>query len=156
MNVSVNDLVAPHLTLQLPADDALDPRVQKVLELVSIGVTYSIRDLAHQLCLTPSYVQRLFKRATGARLGEWLIEQRLERAAHLLQYGHLSVKQITLIVGYAHVPSFTRAFEHRFHRAPTVYRKQRRQLQGGAQATMANDIQIVGAGVAGNTGRGVR
>jgi AraC-like DNA-binding protein len=103
---------------------AADNRVQTIIELVSCGAAYSIRDLAHQLHLSPSYLQRLFKQQTGARLGEWLMEQRLQRAAHLLQHSYLSVKQITHTVGYEHVSSFTRAFERRFVHAPTRYRRQ--------------------------------
>jgi transcriptional regulator GlxA family with amidase domain len=53
-----------------------------------------------------------------------LTEQRLLRAAHLLQHSYLSVKEITHTVGYEHMSSFTRAFERRFRDAPTLYRKQ--------------------------------
>ncbi|MGA3188412.1 MAG: helix-turn-helix domain-containing protein [Bryobacteraceae bacterium] len=60
--------------------------MQKVVELVGCGVAYTIRDLARQLRLSPSYLQRLFKQETGVLLGEWLTEQRLQRAAHLLPH----------------------------------------------------------------------
>jgi AraC-like DNA-binding protein len=73
--------------------------------------------------LSPSHTQRLFKQETGTRLGEWLIEQRLQRAALLLQHSYLSVKEITHTVEYGHVSSFTRAFERRFGDSPTIYRR---------------------------------
>jgi AraC family transcriptional regulator len=102
---------------------ASDGRVKQILELVADGATYTLRDLARQVQLSPSHMQRVFKQETGARLGEWLTEQRLQRAAHLLQYSYLSVKEITHTVEYEHVSSFTRAFERRFGDPPTVYRK---------------------------------
>lgn len=102
---------------------ASEGRVKQILELVADGSAYTIRDLARQVRLSPSHTQRLFKQETGARLGEWLTEQRLQRAAHLLQHSYLSVKEITRTVEYGHVSSFTRAFERRFGDAPTVYRK---------------------------------
>jgi AraC-like DNA-binding protein len=105
------------------AGEFLEGRVQKIVELVSCGATYTIRDLARQFRLSPSYLQRLFKQQTGVCLGEWMTEQRLQRAAHLLQHSYLSVKEITYTVGYEHVSSFTRAFERRFTHAPTLYRK---------------------------------
>jgi AraC family transcriptional regulator, mar-sox-rob regulon activator len=125
------------LFLALPA--TVESRVQKIIELVSCGAAYSIRDLAHQLRLSPSTLQRLFKQHTGVRLGEWLMEQRLQRAAHLLQFSYLSVKQITHTVGYEHVSSFTRAFERRFVHAPSLYRKQgwERAAQSEAQRVTA-------------------
>jgi AraC-like DNA-binding protein len=101
----------------------MEGRVQKVVELVSCGAAYTVRDLALQFRLSPSYLQRLFKQEAGVCLGQWLMEQRLQRAAHLLQHSYLSVKEITFTVGYEHVSSFTRAFERRFQHAPTHYRK---------------------------------
>jgi len=105
-------------------DVMLEGRVQKIIELVTCGAAYTNRELARQFRLTPNHLQRLFKQETGICLGEWLIEQRLLRAAHLLQHSYLSVKAITHTVGYEHMSSFTRAFERRFGDAPSLYRKQ--------------------------------
>lgn len=102
---------------------ASEGRVRQILELVADGAAYTIRDLARQVRLSPSHTQRLFKQETGACLGEWLTEQRLQRAAHLLQYSFLSVKAISYAVEYEHASSFTRAFERRLGDSPTVYRK---------------------------------
>jgi transcriptional regulator GlxA family with amidase domain len=105
-------------------DLIFEARVQKIIELVGCGAAYTIRELARQYRLSPSHLQRLFKHQTGVCLGEWLTEQRLLRAAHLLDHSCLSVKEITYTVGYEHVSSFTRAFERRFRHAPSLYRKQ--------------------------------
>jgi AraC-like DNA-binding protein len=123
MNAKVGVAHSPSLSL-LPSPHAtVEGRVQKAVELVACGAAYTIRDLARQLRLSPSYLQRLFKHETGLLLGEWLTEQRLLRAAHLLEHSYLSVKEITHTVGYEHVSSFTRAFERRFRHAPTLYRR---------------------------------
>lgn len=99
-------------------------RVRKILRMVESGATYTIRDLALEFHLSPSYLQRLFKHQTGVSMGEWLSEQRLQRAAHLLANSYMSVKEIAHNVGYEHASSFTRAFERRFAQAPARYRKQ--------------------------------
>jgi transcriptional regulator GlxA family with amidase domain len=101
---------------------ASESRVKQIIELVEDGTAYTIRELAQRVRLSPSHTQRLFKQETGRRLGEWLIEQRLQRAALLLQHSYLSVKEITHTVEYGHVSSFTRAFERRFGDSPTIYR----------------------------------
>lgn len=99
-------------------------RVQKIFELVESGTTFAIRDLAAEFHLSPAYLQRLFKHETGVRLGVWLSEQRLQRAAYLLSNSYLSVKEITHTVGYEHTSSFIRAFERRFQKPPARFRKQ--------------------------------
>ena len=101
----------------------LDGRVRKILEKIDCGATFTIRDLAREFNLSPSYLQRMFKQHTGVSMGEWLSEKRLQRAAHLLANSYMSVKEIAHTVGYEHVSSFIRAFERCFAKAPTRYRK---------------------------------
>ena len=102
----------------------LEGRVQRILTMVESGTTFTTRDLALEFNLSPSYLQRLFKHQTGVCMGEWINEQRLQRAAHLLTNSYLSVKEIAHNVGYGHASSFIRAFERRFAQAPARYRKQ--------------------------------
>jgi AraC-like DNA-binding protein len=103
---------------------SLEKRVHRILEMVESGTTFIARDFAAEFHLSTSHVQRLFKHETGVRLGEWLSEQRLQRAAHLLSNTYLSIKEITHAVGYEHTSSFIRAFERRFRQPPARYRKQ--------------------------------
>jgi AraC-like DNA-binding protein len=112
------------ISLLVLKDSSLERRVLRVLELVESGRTFAIRDLAVEFRLSPSYLQRLFKHETGICMGEWLSEQRLQRAAYLLSNSYLSIKEITHAVGYEHTSSFIRAFERRFSQAPARYRKQ--------------------------------
>jgi two-component system, response regulator YesN len=113
--------VAPSPSLQ-PA--MLEGRVQKILRMAESGASFSIRDLALEFNLSPTYLQRLFKQETGISMAEWISERRLQRAAHLLANSYMSVKEIAHIVGYEHPSSFIRAFERRFTQAPARYRKQ--------------------------------
>jgi AraC-like DNA-binding protein len=102
----------------------LEERVRKILRMAESGTTFTIRDLALEFRLSPSYLQRLFKHQTGVCMGEWLNERRLQRAAYLLANSYMSVKEIAHTVGYEHPSSFIRAFERRFTQAPARYRKQ--------------------------------
>jgi AraC-like DNA-binding protein len=102
------------------AQSALERRV---LDMIEAGSAYNISDLAAQLHLSPSHLQRLFKRETGLRMGEWLIALRLQKAAYLLANSYLSVKEIARSVGYEHVSSFIRAFERRYVLPPTRFRE---------------------------------
>ena len=102
-----------------------DERVRKILRMVERGTTFTIRELANEFHLTPSYLQRLFKQQTGVSMGVWLNEQRLQKAASLLSNSYMSVKEVAYTIGYEHASSFIRAFERRFTQAPARYRKQR-------------------------------
>jgi AraC-like DNA-binding protein len=115
------------LSLLLLRDSSLERRVLKILDMVETGNTFAIRDLAAEFRLSPAYLQRLFKNETGICMGEWLSEQRLQRAAYLLSNSYLSIKEITHAIGYEHTSSFIRAFERRFQQAPARYRKQNKR-----------------------------
>jgi AraC-like DNA-binding protein len=115
------------VSLLLLRDNSLERRVLKILDMVETGNTFAIRDLAAEFRLSPAYLQRLFKNETGICMGEWLGEQRLQRAAYLLSNSYLSIKEITHAIGYEHTSSFIRAFERRFHQAPARYRKQNKR-----------------------------
>jgi transcriptional regulator GlxA family with amidase domain len=106
-----------------PVDASREGRLRVILEIVESGAAFTIRDLAARVGLSPSRLQRLFKQQMRVCIGEWLNEQRLLRAAHLLATSYLSVKEITHSVGYEHPSSFIRAFERRFTQAPTRYRE---------------------------------
>jgi two-component system, response regulator YesN len=116
-----SDSVAAHQRLPGPA---VEGRVQKILQKVESGTTLNIRELALEFRLSPAYLQRLFKHQTGVSMGEWMNEQRLQRAANLLADSYMSVKEIAYTIGYGHASSFIRAFERRFAQAPLRYRKQ--------------------------------
>jgi AraC-like DNA-binding protein len=100
-----------------------EERVRRILGMVESGRTFTIRDLAVELKLSASYLQRLFKHETGLSMGEWLSERRLQKAAQLLVGSYLSVKEIAHTVGYEHSSSFIRAFERRFSQPPSLYRR---------------------------------
>jgi AraC-like DNA-binding protein len=112
---------SPHSPLR---SAILEGRVRKILRMVESGTTFTIRDLALEFHLSPSYLQHLFKHQTGVSMGEWLNEQRLQRAAYLLANSYMSVKEIAHTIGYEHSSSFIRAFERRFAQAPARFRKQ--------------------------------
>jgi transcriptional regulator GlxA family with amidase domain len=100
-------------------------RLRAVVGLVESGSSYTSRELAARVRLTPPALRRLFKHETGVCFGEWLTEQRLQRAAHLLAHSFLSIKEITHAVDYEHPSSFIRAFERRFLLTPSSYRSRR-------------------------------
>jgi AraC-like DNA-binding protein len=96
---------------------------RRLVKLIESGVAYNIGDLATQLHLSSSHLQRLFKQETGVRMGEWLVTFRMQKAAFLLANSYLTVKEIARLAGYEHVSSFIRAFESKYVLTPTRFRE---------------------------------
>ena len=54
---------------------------------------------------------------------EWLRQQRMERAKHLLVHSSLSVQQVALEVGYEDQANFSTAYKRCYSVPPHRYRK---------------------------------
>jgi AraC family transcriptional regulator of arabinose operon len=91
----------------------------------------TVQALALEVNLSSSRLQHLFKQQTGVCITQLLTEQRLRKAAHLLDASDLSVKEIAFDVGYEHASSFIRAFQRLFAQTPRDYR-----LQNGQQTLL--------------------
>lgn len=100
-----------------------EKRLRKVLESLQTQLPHSVRELAQQVNLSPTHLQRLFKQETGVHLSDIVSARRLETAANLLISTDMEVKQIAFFVGYGHHSSFVRAFQRRFGQAPKHYRR---------------------------------
>ncbi len=106
-----------------------DCRLRKVLQMIASDSPQKIQDLALECNLSESHLQHLFKECTGLGLGRLLAEQRMQRAARLLEQTNLSIKEIAWAVGYEHTSSFTRAFERHFHEAPRCFRQRNGRIE---------------------------
>jgi AraC-like DNA-binding protein len=109
----------------MPIQIEHEEHLQKILQKVESGTPCTMRDLAREFGLSPSRLQHLFKERTGARLGQWLAELKLQRAARLLAESNMSVKEVASAVGYGHSSSFVRAFERVFHQAPGRFQRKK-------------------------------
>src|SRR5215472_16829280 len=76
---TVEQFVAARLGILAPV--VQEWRLHKILQMVESGSLCTIRNLAVELNLSPSHLQHMFKQQTGTRLGHWLTDQRLKRAA---------------------------------------------------------------------------
>lgn len=107
---------------KLPLDQRQPERIDKILHTIQSRGACRLNDLADEFNLSKSYLQHLFKRQTGLRLGHLLAEQKLQRAAYFLKSTNMRIKEIAGAVGYEHSSSFIRAFERRFTETPQTYR----------------------------------
>ena len=85
--------------------------------------TCSAEEIAEGINLSPNYVRKRFKEATGQTILEYLTEVRLNKAAELLKTSTMKVKEVSVSVGYENIPYFTHLFSKRFGVTPNEYKK---------------------------------
>jgi len=70
-----------------------------------------------------SSFKRDFYQAYNTSPGRWLLERRLERAAHLLRNTAMNITEILFESGFENASHFCRAFKKKFGQSPRLFRK---------------------------------
>jgi AraC-like DNA-binding protein/ligand-binding sensor protein len=77
------------------------------------------------------YFCKLFKRATGMTLTEYVTRVRLERVKAMLPDPSLRISEIVFAAGFGSIPRFNSVFKRHFGMPPTEYRVFLRSKSGG-------------------------
>lgn len=98
--------------------------VQKVVNYITtdLGVDLSLKALAGQLNVAPSYLSALFKKEMGVTLTDYVSQQRIIHARHLLLDTDFPIKSIAQQCGIADMNYFVRMFKRTVGVTPKVYR----------------------------------
>ncbi|MES2694563.1 MAG: AraC family transcriptional regulator [Verrucomicrobiota bacterium] len=91
--------------------------------LANYGEPIAITDLASRAHLSPSQLQREFRRLFGMNPGEYILRVRLLMARRQLEDTSAAVGQIALDCGFYDQSHFTRAFRASTGLAPLEYRR---------------------------------
>lgn len=83
----------------------------------------SLDDLSHYIGMSPSYLDRLFKRETGDTPRAYLEKLRIDKAAHLLKHTSGKNLEICYEVGFQSSSHFYKAFRQLKNHSPSEYRK---------------------------------
>ena len=102
----------------------MSERVQRIIELMHADPsrTFSLREMAESVDLSPPYFCYLFKSITGLPPAKYLKSLRLQQAATLLTSTFLGVKEIVRRVGCTDESHFVRDFKRRYGMTPSEYR----------------------------------
>lgn len=82
----------------------------------------SLEEASALVYLSPAYVSRYFKQKTGQNFADFLLEQRMQKAAGLLRDLQYKIYDISAMVGYSNPFNFTRSFKKHFGMTPKEYR----------------------------------
>ena len=84
----------------------------------------SLRDVAHEVGLTPGHLTTVVGRRTGRTVQQWLTERRMSEARHLLAATALPVEAIARRTGYADSGYFVRRFRAAHGMPPGRWRRE--------------------------------
>lgn len=77
---------------------------------------------ADKLCLTPKYLSKLIKDATGKSAPEWIDSYVILEAKNLLKYSGISIKEIVYRLNFPNQSVFYKFFKARTGQTPSEYR----------------------------------
>jgi AraC family carnitine catabolism transcriptional activator len=102
-----------------------DPRLLAVLAMMEKNFEdpKSIDALAEGAALSVRQLERLFRAELQQRPMSFYRQLRLEHAEHLLNYSHMTVRDVSLAAGFSTLAEFSRAFRTRTGLAPTAFRR---------------------------------
>lgn len=100
-------------------------KAQRLVDFVAEhrGVRVTPRDLAREARLAPAYFARVFKGTFGEAPRRWLVRERVEAGARLLQDTMLDIGEVARRLGYDEPRLFTRQFRAVKGVTPSVYRR---------------------------------
>ncbi|MEK1904656.1 MAG: AraC family transcriptional regulator [Pseudomonas sp.] len=93
----------------------------KELLAASLAEPPSLEELAARVNLSPFYLSRVFRRATGLPPHAWLKQRRLEQARALLKSGCMPLS-VAMQLGFADQSHLTRQFKQAYGVGPGEYR----------------------------------
>lgn len=104
-------------------------RVQQLVERFLALVTEyhntqrSMAFYADRLCLTPKYLSKLVKQATGRSAPDWIDSYVVLEAKNLLRYSDKSIKEIVGVLHFPNQSVFYKFFKAHTRMTPSAYRK---------------------------------
>jgi len=96
----------------------------------------SVERVANAIGISTGHLHEVFRRATGATIGDFIRRQRLERCRRDLADQSLRHQSITFIAhrwGFSEASSLSRAFRAAYHISPRRYRKAKQTDDGDAR-----------------------
>lgn len=103
----------------------------KIMQYID-GNIFSIRnltELSKHLNYNYSYLAKMFKQTTNTTIMDYFAEKKLQCAKALIKDGSLTFTEISEMLNYASIYSFSKSFKFHFGISPIEYRKSLRKIE---------------------------
>jgi two-component system, response regulator YesN len=105
-----------------------DNYYERIVNITKLYVQNNIQNAtlesaADEVCMSAPYLSKLFKAKIGENFSNYLIAQKMEKAAELLRQTDNKVYEISEQVGYSNPNNFARTFKKHFGVTPYQCRK---------------------------------
>lgn len=100
--------------------DIVDEQIQYIR--THLFEKLSLTELAYKAGLNPNYFNKVFKARTGDTVNKFIINERMQLAASLLQKGNLKAYAVAELVGYDNYSHFVNMFKKTYGVSPDQWR----------------------------------
>lgn len=128
----------PHMD----AGEASDERIARIIQKMELRYAdpLTLAEMAESEYLSSAYLSRYFKQTTGMGFLQYLKMVRLKHCVEDLLYTSDNLSQIALKNGFSTAKNFTEAFRSVYDQTPVQYRKEHRQENSAAFASMPEKL----------------
>ncbi|WP_432186154.1 GlxA family transcriptional regulator [Streptomyces sp. Tue6028] len=114
---------AQYIQRPVPEAQAATTTAARAWALGRLHEPIQLRDMAEQEAMSVRTFTRRFREEVGISPGQWLTQQRVERARHLLESSDLSIDQVARDAGFGTAQSMRQHLQSALGVTPTVYRR---------------------------------
>ncbi|MFF3819690.1 GlxA family transcriptional regulator [Streptomyces bluensis] len=125
---------AQYIERPVPDPQAATTTTARAWALGRLHEPIQLRDMAARESMSVRTFTRRFRAETGVSPGQWLTQQRVERARHLLESSDLSIDQVAHDAGFGTAQSMRQHLQAALGVTPTAYRRTFRAGSGHDRA----------------------
>ncbi|WP_369247352.1 GlxA family transcriptional regulator [Streptomyces sp. R41] len=123
---------AQYIQRPVPDAQAATTTAARAWALARLHEPIQLRDMAEQESMSVRTFTRRFREEVGVSPGQWLTQQRVERARYLLESSDLSIDQVAGDAGFGTAQSMRQHLQAALGVTPTTYRRTFRSGSGGS------------------------
>ena len=110
----------------LPKETKKKVLISEINSLVAenyMNPDFGVAWIANKVCLSPSYLSRVYANNSSESLIEYIVAYRIKKACELLRTTFLPINQVSMQVGYPNVNYFAKLFRSQKGTSPSEYRE---------------------------------
>ncbi|MFF9778715.1 GlxA family transcriptional regulator [Streptomyces sp. NPDC013978] len=136
---------AQYIQRPLPEPQTATTSTARAWALGRLHEPIQLRDLAAREAMSVRTFTRRFREEVGVSPGQWLTQQRVERARHLLESTDLTIDQVAHDAGFGTAQSMRQHLQGALGLTPTAYRRTFRPTGAAAVSAAAGATAAAGA-----------